>query len=91
MHTGLLPADSKVEGSILFRNDELVGLPDKQLRRIRGARIALIHQEPGLALSLVMRVGNQIAEVILAHRSLTRRACKLYVIGPIGSALRLLA
>ncbi len=47
---GLLPAHAKVEGSMLFRNEELLGLPEKQLRRIRGARIALIHQEPGLAL-----------------------------------------
>ncbi len=73
---GLLPAHAKVEGSMLFRNEELLGLPEKQLRRIRGARIALIHQEPGLALSPVMRVGDQIAEVILAHRILTRKARK---------------
>jgi ABC-type dipeptide/oligopeptide/nickel transport system ATPase component len=71
---GLLPADARVQGSILFRNEELLGLPEKQMRRIRGAGIAMIHQEPGLALSPVMRVGDQIAEVILAHRTLTRTA-----------------
>jgi oligopeptide/dipeptide ABC transporter ATP-binding protein len=76
---GLLPADARVEGSILFCNEELLGLPQKQLRRIRGARISLIHQEPGLALSPVMRVGDQIAELILAHRSLTRKARKAEV------------
>ena len=73
---GLLPADARVEGSILFRNEELLRLPQKQLRRIRGAKISLIHQEPGLALSPVMRVGDQIAEVIIAHRSLARKARK---------------
>ena len=71
---GLLPADARVQGSILFRNEELLGLSEKQMRRIRGAGIALIPQEPGLALSPVMRVGDQIAEVILAHRALTRKA-----------------
>jgi len=73
---GLLPADARIEGSILFRNEELLGLPERQLRRIRGAKISLIHQEPGFALSPVMRVGDQIAEVIIAHRSLTRKARK---------------
>jgi len=62
---GLLPHDARVDGSVRFRNEELLGLPQKQLRRIRGARISLIHQEPGLALSPVMRVGDQIAELML--------------------------
>jgi oligopeptide transport system ATP-binding protein len=75
----LLPADALVNGSILFRGQELLGLPEKQLRKIRGARISMIHQEPGLALSPVMRVGDQIAQVILAHRKLTRDARKLEV------------
>jgi oligopeptide/dipeptide ABC transporter ATP-binding protein len=73
---GLLPAEARVDGSILFRNEELLGLPQGQLRRIRGAKISLIHQEPGLALSPVMRIGDQIAEVIAAHRSLKRKARK---------------
>jgi len=73
---GLLPAGAWADGSILFRNEELLRLPEAQLRRIRGAKISLIHQEPGLALSPVMRVGEQIAEVIGAHRSLKRKARK---------------
>lgn len=75
----LLPADALVDGSILFRNQELLGLPERQLRRIRGALISLIHQEHGLALSPVMRVGDQIAQVILTHHKLTRAARKLEV------------
>ena len=75
----LLPADALVDGSILFRNQELLGLPEKQLRRIRGARISLIHQEPGLALSPVMRIGDQIAHVVLAHRKLPREARRLEI------------
>lgn len=73
---GLLPKDAQVEGSIRFRDEELLGQPEAQLRRIRGAKISLIHQEPGLALSPVMRVGDQIAEVLAAHRKLGRKACR---------------
>jgi oligopeptide/dipeptide ABC transporter ATP-binding protein len=75
----LLPAGARVKGSVLFRNHDLLALPEKQLRRIRGARISLIQQEPGLALSPVMRVGDQIGEVILAHRRLTRKARRLEI------------
>ena len=73
---GLLAADAQVDGSILFQNEELQGMPEARLREIRGAKISLIHQEPGLALSPVMRVGDQISEVIGAHRRLSRKARK---------------
>ncbi len=75
----LLPANARLDGSIWFQDQDLLALPEKQLREIRGARIALIHQEPGLALSPVMRVGDQIAEVILAHPKITREARKLEI------------
>jgi ABC-type dipeptide/oligopeptide/nickel transport system ATPase component len=71
---GLLAADAQIDGSILFQDQELLGLPEAQLRKIRGAKISLIHQEPGLALSPVMRVGDQISEVIGAHRRLSRKS-----------------
>ena len=70
---GLLPALAVAEGSILFQNEDLLQLNESQLRAIRGARIALIHQEPGLALSPVMRIGSQIGEVIRAHSGLRRK------------------
>lgn len=73
---GLLPTYSRVDGSIRFQNEELVGLPEKQLRKLRGAKLSFIHQEPGLSLSPVMRVGDQIDEVIIAHRDLSRKARK---------------
>jgi peptide/nickel transport system ATP-binding protein len=75
---GLLPATASVEGSILFENEELLGLDESRLRAIRGAKISLIHQDAGLSLSPVMRVGHQISEVIRAHvgskRKLRRQA-----------------
>jgi len=69
---GLLPRNARVEGSVQLRGVNLIGLPEPGLRCIRGAKISLIHQEPGLSLSPVMRIGQQIAEVIRAHRRLGR-------------------
>jgi oligopeptide/dipeptide ABC transporter ATP-binding protein len=65
---GLLPAQSRVTGSIQFQDKDLLQFDESSWRNIRGARISMIFQEPGLALSPVMRVGDQIAEVIRAHR-----------------------
>ena len=72
---GLLPASARVEGSILFHDQDLLHLSESQLRRVRGAQISLIHQEPGLSLSPVMRVGRQIAEMLQAHGSIKRSLC----------------
>jgi ABC-type dipeptide/oligopeptide/nickel transport system ATPase component len=73
---GLLPKDARTEGSILFREQNLFALKEPQLRKIRGAGISLIYQEPGLSLSPVMRIGSQIAEVIRAHRQYKWQRCK---------------
>ncbi len=63
----LLPPQARVHGSIRFRDDDLLRIPEPQLRRIRGAGISMIFQEPMTALNPVMRVGDQIAEAVLAH------------------------
>jgi peptide/nickel transport system ATP-binding protein len=64
---GLLPPGSAVTGSLRLCDRELVGLPDEAMRRIRGAAISVILQEPRTALNPVMRVGTQVVEVIRAH------------------------
>jgi oligopeptide/dipeptide ABC transporter ATP-binding protein len=63
----LLPAQARIHGSIRFRDEELLQIPEPQMRRIRGAGISMIFQEPMTALNPVMRVGDQIAEAVLAH------------------------
>jgi oligopeptide/dipeptide ABC transporter ATP-binding protein len=67
----LLPPQAKVSGEILFTEDgatsNLSTLPDDSMRQLRGSRIAMIFQEPMTALNPVMRVGDQIAEAVLAH------------------------
>jgi ABC-type dipeptide/oligopeptide/nickel transport system ATPase component len=54
-------------GKILFDGRDLLQLPERDMRQIRGARISLIFQEPMTALNPVMRVGDQIAEALTVH------------------------
>ncbi|MGI9103940.1 MAG: ABC transporter ATP-binding protein [Terriglobales bacterium] len=63
----LLPPAARVEGSIRFGGDDLLALPEDAMRDLRGRGIAMIFQEPMTALNPVMRVGDQIAEAVLAH------------------------
>lgn len=63
-----------VEGSIMFNGRELVGLSESALRPIRGGEIGFIFQEPLSALNPVTTIGEQIAEVIVAHRNLSWKA-----------------
>ena len=63
----LLPPQARILGAIRFRGEDLLALPEPQMRHIRGAGISMIFQEPMTALNPVMRVGDQIAEAVLAH------------------------
>ena len=63
----LLPPQARIRGSIRFRDQDLLQLPEPQMRAIRGTGISMIFQEPMTALNPVMRVGDQIAEAVLAH------------------------
>src|SRR5436305_2346207 len=67
---GMLPANGRVaSGSIQLRGRELLDLSESEWQRIRGAEMSMILQEPASALNPVMRVGDQVAEVLRAHRS----------------------
>ncbi|GAA2527538.1 ABC transporter ATP-binding protein [Pilimelia columellifera] len=65
---GLLPRDARVGGSVKLRGQELLGLPDRELSRVRGRRVAMIFQDPMTALNPVYPVGAQIVEAIEAHQ-----------------------
>jgi peptide/nickel transport system ATP-binding protein len=71
---GLLPPSAKVDGQARFDGIDLLGAPARDLRRIRGRRIAFVFQEPMTSLNPAFRVGRQIAEVLEQHLGLTRRA-----------------
>ena len=63
----LLPPTAQVTGTITFAGQNLLTLPEEQMRRHRGRSIAMIFQEPMTALNPVMKIGTQIAEAYLAH------------------------
>jgi len=71
---GLLPERLAVRGSVRFRGQELLTLPEPKLRALRGAQIAAVFQDPMSSLNPVQRVGEQIAEQLRAHRGASRRA-----------------
>jgi ABC-type dipeptide/oligopeptide/nickel transport system ATPase component len=59
-------------GRVMFEGRDLLALPEREMRQVRGARISLIFQEPMTALNPVMRVGEQIAEALTVHGKATR-------------------
>jgi peptide/nickel transport system ATP-binding protein len=69
---GLLPERALVTGSVRLDGQELIGLPDAQLRRIRGARIGMIFQEPMTALNPLHTIAKQIAEPLMLHEGLSK-------------------
>jgi len=81
----LLPDAAQMRGgSIRFNGAEgavnLLSLPEKKMRAIRGDRISMIFQEPMRSLSPLHRLGDQVAEVLRLHRNMGRRAAKRAVI-----------
>jgi ABC-type glutathione transport system ATPase component len=74
---GLLSEEqAQVSGSIQFRGEELLPKDRSSLRAIRGAGISLVFQEPELALSPVMKIRDQVAEVIHAHNDWNWERCR---------------
>ncbi len=74
---GLLPEHAEVSGSIRLHDDELLGLSDQRMSRIRGKTIGTVFQDPMSALTPVYTVGDQIAEALEVHdRDVGRRAAR---------------
>jgi oligopeptide/dipeptide ABC transporter ATP-binding protein len=63
-------------GRVVFEGRDLVPLSDRELRRVRGARIGMVFQEPAAALDPVMRVGSQVSEALRIHRRIGRREAR---------------
>ena len=72
----LLPPQARISGEILFEGCALHNLPDNPMRELRGSRMTMIFQEPMTALNPVMRVGDQIAEAVLAHNSVSKKEAR---------------
>jgi len=74
----LLPPQARVSGRIRYSENngplEIFNISEEQIRNLRGKRIAMIFQEPMTALNPVMRVGDQVAEAVLAHERVSKSA-----------------
>jgi peptide/nickel transport system ATP-binding protein len=78
----LVPPPGRVSGGrVLFRGRDLLTVPEREMRRVRGAGIALIFQEPMAALNPVFTVGDQIAEAMLVHGLATRADARRRAVG----------
>ncbi len=70
----LVPYPGKiVSGHIYFEGRDLLALPLEEMRKVRGAKISMVFQEPMTALNPVFTVGNQISEVLTTHLDVTKK------------------
>ena len=81
------PPGRIVDGKVMFEGNDLVGLPERELRDLRGRRISMVFQDPLTTLSPTMRIGRQMINVIAAHQAMPkadarRRCCDL--LGKLG-------
>lgn len=74
------PINTKVEGEILFENQNLVGLKEDEYNKIRGNKIGMIFQDPLSALNPLMKIGAQIEEGLLYHTNLDEKQRKKRVL-----------
>jgi len=69
----LLPPNGHIGGgAVFFEGKNLLQAPSEELRQVRGGRVALIFQEPSLALHPTIRVGEQVRRVLASHQSLSK-------------------
>ena len=63
-------------GQILFEGKDLAAMSERELRKIRGNRIAMIFQDPMMTLNPVLTIGTQMVEAILAHRKISKKEAR---------------
>ncbi|MDO9709625.1 ABC transporter ATP-binding protein [Paracraurococcus lichenis] len=74
---GLVDAPGRITGGqILFQGQDLVGLPEEAMRKLRGNRIAMIFQDPMMTLNPVLRIDTQMIETVQAHARVSREEAR---------------
>jgi oligopeptide transport system ATP-binding protein len=73
---GLLGGHAKVSGSIRFAGNELLGVKAEALNRVRGSKLTMIFQDPMTSLTPHLRIGTQLAEVLVCHLGLPWREAR---------------
>jgi oligopeptide/dipeptide ABC transporter ATP-binding protein len=82
---GLLPPRTRVTGSILLGDRELIGLRERELRRVRGRQLAMIFQETSSALNPVLKVGDQLTMATRAHFKGSRDDARSRIVNALDS------
>jgi peptide/nickel transport system ATP-binding protein len=72
----IIDPNAEIQGSIIYKGRELIGLPQRELRHVRGNEIAMIFQDPMTALTPVYTIGWQIAEQVMTHNKITKSAAR---------------
>ncbi len=70
------PPGIRAGGQVLFRGEDLMAKSRREMEELRGARLSMIFQEPMTSLNPVYRVGDQIAEGLIRHKGLSKRAAR---------------
>ncbi len=82
----LLPTTAHVAGSVTFSEHDLLSLRGEDLRRVRGAEIAYITQDPASALHPLVTIGTQVSDVLRCHAAVSRAECRQRVLGALQEA-----
>lgn len=69
---GLLAQNGRATGQALYRGKDLIGMPERELNKIRGAKITMIFQEPMTSLDPLYKIGDQLAEPLRYHRGMSK-------------------
>ncbi|CAM3960147.1 Oligopeptide transport ATP-binding protein OppD [Vibrio aerogenes CECT 7868] len=71
---GLLAKNGKISGSAQFEGKEILNLPEKQLNKIRASQMSMIFQDPMTSLNPYMKVSDQLTEVLIKHKGISKAA-----------------
>ena len=81
----IIDPNARFEGEVIYKGRDLMTLSQDQMRKVRGAEIAMIFQDPMTSLNPVYTVGWQIAEQIMAHEQISKRAAHSRAVELLGA------